>query len=310
MDIMVLDQHAHRLYVADHTSLGVDVMDVSGSPARYLKTISLGIDPNGIVLAEDLKLAFTGNGDSTVSIIDIDPASPKADKVIRSLDTRGFVADELTYDPKERKVYVANAGDGFVSVIDAVQRRIVKKISGLGALQAPLYDAADGMVYLAGAERNVIYRIDPVTDRVTVASDIGVPCSPHGIAVNPRTNIGLIGCGSKQSPKTILWNFTTGTRQAIFTEAGAGDVVIYDAQADRFFFAAMNYPVPELAVFSGDPVLFLAAVQTDRSSKSVTYDEAHGIVYTFDGKPNEGGLWSFPVPVPMSFPASVAGTRP
>ena len=38
IDIMVLDQAGQKLYVADRDTVGVDVLDVSKSPARYMTT--------------------------------------------------------------------------------------------------------------------------------------------------------------------------------------------------------------------------------------------------------------------------------
>ena len=98
VDIMAIGQEAQRLYLSDHTTHGVDVVDLSGPAARYLKTVPVNGNPNGLVVAGDLKLIFTGNVDATVSVIDVDPASPSRDTVVATLDTKGFGADELTYD--------------------------------------------------------------------------------------------------------------------------------------------------------------------------------------------------------------------
>ena len=296
VDIMAIDQSAHRLYAADHTDHGIDVVDVSGPAGRYLKTIPLSGDPNGVVVAEDLRLVFTGNVDATVSVIDVDPASPARDQVVATLETRGFGADELAYDPSRGKVFVASGKDGSVTVIDAAAKRIVAKLTQLGALQAPAYDPIDRLVYVAGVERNVIYRIDPTENRVSAAFRIPVSCGPHGIAINPTTHEGIIGCGTTEAPLVIGWDFRAGRALSIFHQTGAGDVALYDPRADRFFFAAVNLPDPQVAVFSGSPLAFLGAVATGPKSRSLAYDEAHGLVYTFDGKPKEGGLWSFPDP--------------
>lgn len=147
VDIMLVDQEAHLLYVADRTDGGVDVLDVSTPHARYLKTfITTNTAPNGIVIAKDQGKLYARNNDSTVSIFDL-----KTGKTLATVNTGGkHRADEMDYDSKDRKVYVAKSDDGFVTVIDAVSNQIVKKIDKVsdGGLEQPRWGPADGKVYL------------------------------------------------------------------------------------------------------------------------------------------------------------------
>jgi fused signal recognition particle receptor len=302
-DIMAADQSAQRLYLADHTDLGVDVFDLSVAPGRYLATVPLGVEPQGIAVAEDLQQVFTGNKDSSMSIIDANPRSARANTVVGRVSTGGAAADELTYDPREKRVFLANAAEGFVSVIDPVNKTVVKKLTNLGKLEALTYSPTDGMVYVAGAGNNVIYRIDPASNQVVASSVIGVPCAPKGIAINPSTGEGILNCGTtKTQPLAIAWDFKAGKALRSFSEAGAGDMVVYDPRADLFFLAADGFTTPEIAIFTGSPVSFQTAVPTAAGSKSVTYDMAHGLVYTVDPRAQEAGLWSFPIPTRVTAP--------
>src|SRR5207248_942072 len=113
IDIIQIDQAAHRLYVADRTTNGVDVFDISTKDAKYLKSVDAGSGANGVVVAKDVNKLFAGLNDSNVAIIDLTSLT-----VIAKVNTGGKGrADELDYDPKDKKVYVANSGDGFVTVI-------------------------------------------------------------------------------------------------------------------------------------------------------------------------------------------------
>src|SRR5579864_725724 len=162
MDIFAVDQAAHRLYIADRLTKGVDVIDISQPAGTFLKTIVVGQGTNGLVLAPDLKKLYTGNNDSTISVIDLDPSSPKVDSVIATIPTGGKSrTDEGDYDPQHKKVYYANGDEGFITVIDATTYSVVTKISDLGTLEQPRYNPVDGMMYVAGADENVIIKIDP-----------------------------------------------------------------------------------------------------------------------------------------------------
>jgi YVTN family beta-propeller protein len=303
IDIMIIDEAAHLLYVADRTDSGVDVLDVSTPQARYLRTYDLGgTAPNGIVLAKDLNKLFSGNNDSTVTIIDL-----KSGKAIASLKTGGKGrADELDYDPKEKKVYIANSADGFVTVIDAVNNTIIKKIDKVsgGGLEQPRYNPIDGMMYLTLSDDNRIAQFDPAKDVLVQKFDVGVVCNPQGFAISPKTGQALLGCGNKTKPQTVLWDMKAMKVVSTFPDAGAGDMTLYDEKADRFFFAASNFtrngqPAPELAIFSGSgTVQFLTAVPTAAGSHSVAYDETNKVVYLQDQKEQEAGLFAFPLPKP------------
>ena len=301
IDIMIVDQQAHLLYVADRTDSGVDVLDISTPEARYLRTFDVGGSaPNGIILAKDQNKLFAGNNDSTVSIIDL-----KTGKILASINTGGKMrADEMDYDAKDKKVYVANSGDGFVTVIDAVSNKAIKKIDKVseGALEQPRYNSADGFMYLTLSDDNMIAQFDPAKDELVRKFDVGVTCNPQGLAINPRTNQALLGCGNRKKPQTVLWDIKAGKVVSTFDKAGAGDMTLYDAKVDRFFYAASNFtsggnPAPLMAVFTGSPpVQFVGSIPTASGSHSVAFDETNKVIYMQDQKPFDGGLFAVPMP--------------
>jgi YVTN family beta-propeller protein len=299
IDIMEIDQATHLLYVTDRTDNGLDIFDVSTTCAKYVKTIDLGSGPNGVVVAKNVNKLFVTLNDSTVVVIDIAPGSPNADKVIAKLSTGGKKrADELDYDPKDRKIYAANSDDGIVTVVDATTNTIIKKFENLGdALEQPRYDPVDGMMYLTSSDQNAIFQFDPTKDVLVKKFDVGTKCNPNGIAINPTTNMALLGCSSRSANAAVLWDLGAGKVLATFDQAGAGDAVFYSPKADRFFFAASNFNRGAvMAIFSGNPVRFVTAIPTAVGSHGVAYDETNGLVYTQDQNPNEGALFSFSPP--------------
>lgn len=301
-DTMALDQVDRRLYIADSLDQGVDVMDMSAPPGHYLLTIPLKVIPHGIALAKDLQRLYTGNDDSTVSVIDINPSSAQRYAILATIATSGAgIADLVDYDPVDHKVYAGNIDDGFLSSIDVNTNAVVKQIPNLGKVEQPRYDPADGMVYVGSADRDSIIQVDPRTDTVVKEYALPVKCVPHGLAINPATNQGLVGCSDKDNPVTIAWDFTAKRMIGSFDLAGAGDAVTFDAQAGHFYFAASGFAPAEVAVFNAAPIRFLTAVPTSHHSNAVAYDQAHKLIYTYDGKHLEAALWAFPDPVAGCF---------
>ena len=296
IDIIEIDQASHLMYVTDRTDNGLDVFDVSSTCAKYVKTIDVGSGPNGVVVAKNVNKLFAALNDSTVAIIDI---TPGADKVVAKLSTGGKKrADEVDYDPKDKKVYVANSDDGIVTVIDATTNAIVKKFDNLGdGLEQPRYNSADGMMYMTSSGQNAIFQFDPTKDVLVKKFDVGTKCDPNGLAIDPTTDQAFLGCSSKSANAAVLWDVKAGKVLQTFDQAGAGDAVFYSPKADRFFFAASNFNRGAvMAIFAANPVKFIGNVATATGSHGVAYDETNGIIYTQDQNPNEGALFSFPAP--------------
>ncbi len=299
IDLLVVDQENHRLYVADRTTNGVDVFDVSAATPKYLTTIDLGTGANGVVLASNVKKLYAGLNDSTIAVIDIDPASSKPYQVLARPNTGGKGrADEGDYDPKDKKLYLANSDDGFVTVLDGTTNQIIAKIDKLGeALEQPRYNPVDGMMYMTSSNQNAILQFDPSKDVLVKKYDVGVPCDPHGIAFNASGKQALLGCSNRTTQQVVSWDVATGKVLETFSQTGAGDGLIYDAKLDKFFFGAGNYyRGGMLSIFSGSPIKFLTNVPTAVKSNGVAFDETNNIIFTQDPLPNEGSIFSFPLP--------------
>jgi len=297
-DVMAIDQSAHRLFVADALDQGVDVVDVSAPPGRYVTTIGLSAVPNGLVFVPSLHRLFAALSDSTVAAIETDPASPAVDTVVGSVSTGGAgVADLIDYDPVDQRLFVTNPDDGFVSAVDVTTNTVVAKISNLGATEQPAFDPVDGMIYVLDGDNNSVAQIDPRTNQLVKQYTLPVVCVPHGMAIDPATNQGLIGCGDKDNLVTVAWDFTSHQTLKTFDFAGGGDQVVFDAKAQHFYFAASGYIPSEVAVFNANPITFLTAIATSHRSKEVAYDEGHQLIYTADGLHLQAGLWVFADPV-------------
>src|SRR5258708_5863893 len=248
IDVMEIDQEAHLLYITDRSDNGIDVFDVATKTAKFLKTIDMGTGSNGFIIVKKLNRAYTGLNDSTIAVIDIDPASPRFHTVVARINTGGKDrTDDVEYDPIHNKIYSDNDREGFVTIVDAATNKVIKKIEGLGAgLQQIHFNPSDGMVYMSGADQNTMYTIDPVKDEIIRRETIAVLCNPNGFAINPKTNVAMLGCsagraGSGGTPLTFAWGLAAGKFTGVFGEVGAGDSLIYVAKLDRFYFGAHTF---------------------------------------------------------------------
>lgn len=298
-DTLDIDQDAHRLYMGDNWSGGVDIFDISTTEPVLLQTVRMWGNVFGVCVAKNVNKVFAGLSGSIVAVVDINPAAARPNAVIARIDTGGRgSADLLDYDPVHRKVYAANRNDGFLTAIDAVTNEVVKRIDGLGkALEQPRFNRADGMVYLAGNGDNVLHQVDPVQDVLVNTFDIGDACSPNGMAINPETNQALLACSNRQRPHTVIWDLNTQSIASVIEESGCGDGAIYSAAVDRFFFAASGFGGgPVMGVFGENPVRFITNVPTERGSSWVAFDETNRMVYAPAVRNGKPALMKFPLP--------------
>ncbi len=282
IDIMVLDQTAQKLYVADRNTVGVDVFDVSSSPAKYVTTYKTPTQPNGVVLAGNRIVA--GLCDSTG--VSIDPASGQ---VVGTVSTGGQGrADELDYDPVDNKVYLANSDDGILSVIDMGNFKIVKQFTQLGpALEQPRYDPMNGKMYLTSG--NGVYEFDPSTDTQINLDSRSMVQGCTGIQMNPHTNQGVLSCTA-----VVTYDFNEGQPTGTIDQACSGDEVAYSAALDIYALpggTSCRFGATESFV-GGNPAQFITNVPILPGAHNTQIDDAKKTAY-FMGP---DGLYSFPVP--------------
>ncbi|MBV9101032.1 MAG: hypothetical protein JOZ46_05080 [Candidatus Dormibacteraeota bacterium] len=297
-DIMVSDEAGHRIFVADAVDQGVDVVSTMPAPGRYITTVKTSGLPSGVAYAGDLQRLYAANDDGTISVIDVNPASPTAYTVVSSVQpSNGSIVDLLEYDQPDHRLFATLPDDGALAAIDVTNGQVVGTLRGIGASAQPRYNPGDHMLYVPGTDDNLVRKVDPRTMQLLGKYTIPVVCVPAGLAIDPATNQGLIGCGDKDNLVTVAWDFRSERMLQQFDFAGGGDEVVFDAKAGHFYFAAQGYAPPEVAVFNADPITFLTAIPTSHHSRNVAYDETNHMIYTIDGRHLEAGVWAFPDPV-------------
>jgi DNA-binding beta-propeller fold protein YncE len=295
MDVVQIDQAAHLLYAADRTDQGVDVFDISSPRARFIKTIGMPGNPNGLAIAPDLGRLFVGTTNGSVVIVNISTASTTFGAVIAEVKTGADSVDLVDYGAARQRVYAASAGS--VISIDPTTGQIITRFAlGSVQLEQPRFDLADGMVYVTSPSADTLYRIDPSTGTLTDKYILG-GCLPLGLAINPTTNKALMACHKY----TLAFDLGAGKIIGTF-QLGNADIVSYDPKVDRFFVASLPHAQTpgSVGIFGGNPIAYISSAVTNISGNSAAYDETNKIVYTPDIQPARASLAGFAMPVPLT----------
>ncbi len=278
-DVVVADQPGQRLYLADRTAKGVDVVDISSPQPVFVSTIPLTAAPHGLALDTASHRLFAALGNGAVAVIDTGPRS--SNQVVANIQVDSSSLDLIDYSAQTDSLYVGS--DRTVLVVDAARAQVTKRITTAMTVGQPRFDPADGMVYATVSGTDSLVQINPATGFVT-RSYVIAKCRPNGVGINPARQLALVSCGGS----IALVNLESRAQRVTRVVQG-GDVVTYEAAADRFVVASPHdMDESAIGVFAGDGS-FIGSVPATSSAHAAAFDSAHGLVYA----PGPVGLMSF-----------------
>lgn len=263
-DITFVDNPTKTVFVADQTNRAIDIIDARRDKliTQFVPTQDGGFvgrasmtdfdlnGPDGVLEAHNLHQLWVGDGNSRVWVIDVkNREAPQVLGVIStalpSNPTDQTRADELSYDPIDHIILIANPGDTppYVSLIDTRSRKVVKQITfptATNGLEQSVFDPRTRLFYLAvpeadGPGSGEVVAIDPRTMSVLAqpVANTG-DCEENGMALfNARQQL-LLGCS--RSSGSLILDLRTGALTEI-TETGGSDEVWFD-QHDKLYYLA------------------------------------------------------------------------
>jgi hypothetical protein len=246
IDIMWVDQLRGRLYIADRSNAGIDIIDAVNStyvgriPGFIAKTAGgLGnAGPNGVLVTPDNHL-WAGDSDSTLQVVDLNRTPPQITQSILIGQSADGRADELAYDPFERVILIANdfSTPPRVTFVSADSYKILGQIlfPDADGMEQPVWDTQLHS-FIINVPGKVAYEavIDPVGMKVT--KTLPIPDCPafggpgvNGLALGPLQRLLVSACGN-----AYIMSATDGSVTKI-TQAGGGDEVWYNEGDGQYY---------------------------------------------------------------------------
>src|SRR5260370_39681695 len=163
IDHFTFDAKRKRVIGAALGNNTVEVVDTFAG--RDIQSIAGAADPQGVVFVGDLNKLFVANGtDGKLRIYEGDSF-----KLLNTVDI-GEDADNVRYDPAEKRVYVAFGGDegGGIAVLDGASGKRLEDIAKLDAHPESFQIATSRPVIFANvATKAKVVVIDRATHKVT-----------------------------------------------------------------------------------------------------------------------------------------------
>jgi YVTN family beta-propeller protein len=285
-DYVVFDPSAKRLYVAhgDHVTV---VDEAKGEVVGQIGTFPGGT--HGIAVSTETKQGYTDDGKAGVAIVfDLDSLKPLM-QIPAAPD-----ADGIMYEPMTRHIVVINGDSGSLTVIDPKTNAAIATINVGAGLEAGVVDDK-GTVFVLGAEKHEIVKIDAKTN--TIAAHWGMPdcLKPHGLAIDPQTRRLFATCANKV---LVGVDADTGANLATLPIGSSSDGAAFDPARKLIF--SSNGEGTLSVVREKDAQTFVAAetVKTMPGARTMTID------------PSTGRLFLIAADIEKTDPPAIPGGRP
>ena len=285
------------MYVADRTNHAVTAIDTISNSVIGVLPIPSGGNTNGVLVALDLQKLVVTDGKNNVYVYDLRVPSVQPDAYALPGVTGG--TDALDYDPLNHTVYVINGtAPYYMTGIDLVGRTISSQLALPGSPELMRFNPNDGLIYQAitdgdnKGQGQGLYVFDPIANAIT-AKYLTPDCTPHGVEIDPVSNVALLGCSpggqvmmDLNHGGTILKTFAnvTGTDLTAFnpntrnfyTGSGGNNIASTGCPSD----SSKNYPLIGVFNVTATGQGNLQGVQcTGRSAKGPGVNPIDNFVY-------------------------------
>ncbi len=266
-DYVVFDPSAKRVYVAhgDHVTV-VDERtdDVIGQIGPFPG------GTHGIAVSTETNEGYTDDGKAgTATAFDLSSLKPLK-QISAATD-----ADGILYEPVSRHIYVINGDSGSLTVIDPRTNAPIATINVGAGLEAGVVDGR-GTLFVDGAEKHEIVRIDAATN--TVAAHWAMPdCRrPHGLAIDVETRRLFATCANNV---LVVVDADTGANIAALRIGSGSDGAAFDPVRKLIF--SSNGEGTLSVIRERDAQTFVAAdaIQTAPGARTMAIDPETGRLF-------------------------------
>ena len=268
-DLFAFNPRTRVMYVADRTNKSITAIDASINQVIGLITLPSQGATNGVVVAPEPQALAATDGLNNLFVYDLRLPAKAPDQYIIPNITGG--TDALDYDPLNRTVYLINGNAPYyMTGIDLVNHKVASQLLLPGSPELMRFNPVDGQIYQVITDNDNknagagVYVFDPVANAIT-AKYLTPNCVPHGIDIDPVTDVAILGCGTNQAQ--IAMDLTTGQIIQRFSDVTGTDLLQFSPSTRRFYTASSGnvstntgcptdstMSVPVIGVFSSPPL--------------------------------------------------------
>jgi YVTN family beta-propeller protein len=266
-DYLTFDAPSGRLYV----SHGDRVTVVDGKTGAILGQVqTLPGGTHGIAIAQDAGRGYTDDGKAgIVASFDL-----KTFQIIHRIKAEPD-ADGALFDSTSGHVFVIDGDSGKVTAIDPKTDTVLASIDGGGGLEFGAV-GDNGKVYVNGAEKGEIVRIDTASNKADAHWPLPGCEKPHGLAMDHATHRLFSSCANKV---LVVMNSDSGSIVATLPIGEGTDADAFDAKRKLIFSSNREGTLSVIAEKSADEFAVLPAIRTEFGARTMALDPDSGRIY-------------------------------
>jgi len=267
-DYVAFDSSSQRVFVAH----GDRVTVVDGKDGAILGQVEgFPGGTHGIAISTSTGRGYTDDGKAGEAA-SFDLKTLKAMKRIKAEED----ADGIVLDPSSGHVFVLDGDSGKVTVIDPKTDAVIATIDAGGKLEFGVAPG-NGKLYVNGAEKKEIIRIDTNTNQVDARWSITSCTSPHGLAIDSVTHRLFSSCINNV---LVVVNIDTGALVSSLPIGSGSDAVAFDPKRKLIFSTnGRDGTVSVLQEKDAQTFVSLGSFKTMLSARTMDIDPANGRLY-------------------------------
>lgn len=295
-DYVVHDGATQRIYVAHGDRVSV-VDEKDGKVLGEVTGITGGA--HGIGVSNATGKGYTDDGKGGLAVV----FDLKTFQVLKRIDAKED-ADAVAFDSKSGHVFVVDGDSKALTVIDPATDTVIATIDTGGGMETAVA-GGDGKLYVNGAQKKELIRVDIATNTVDARWPLPDCASPHGLALDPAAHRAFVTCINKVM--TVV-NTDNGAVVAALPIGLGTDAAAFDPARKRAF--SSNGDGTLSIVHEVDPNTFvsLGSIKTAVGGRTMAIDHRTGRLFIAaadvavdpQAPPGPDGRPARPKPVPGS----------
>ncbi len=266
-DYLHFDAASNRLYVAHGSRLDV----INAGNGKIIGTLDdMPGGSHGIAIVASEGKGYTDDGNNA-NVIAFDLKTLKPLKTIKALPD----ADGIIFDKKSGHIFVIDGDSAKVTVIDPATDKVVATVDGGGALEFGV-SGENGKLYVDGAEKNEIVRIDTSTNKADAHWPLQDCVSPHGIAIDRAAEHLFVSC---RNARLDVVNEKNGKNIASFPIGRGTDAAGFDPVRHLIFSSNFDGTLSVISEDGKDKYSLQQTVKTAIGARTMALDMKTGRIY-------------------------------